>query len=332
MKGKNIIILFTLFLITTGCVPPTRFKSLQQESTDCQKERVRLITENDQYAAENRELKSALEVAQKDFNDAAGKSKSCLEDLMALQQQHQQLEKDYQDLRGAQQALLKGSEEEIRKLMNDLQVSQQNLQQQESELRKLSENLDEKKQNVERMQLELQQRNARLAELEKVLNDQEATVKALKKAVSEALTGFENQGLTVTQKNGKVYVSLEEKLLFPSGSTIVDPRGIAALKKLAGVLEANPDISIMIEGHTDDVPVISGSNFKDNWDLSTLRATSIVRILLQGSGIDPKRLTASGRGEFFPVDPAKTTEARQKNRRTEIILTPRLEELYKLIE
>jgi chemotaxis protein MotB len=120
--------------------------------------------------------------------------------------------------------------------------------------------------------------------------------------------------------------------LFPSGSTIVDPRGIAALKKLAGVLEANPDISIMIEGHTDDVPVISGSNFKDNWDLSTLRATSIVRILLQGSGIDPKRLTASGRGEFFPVDPAKTTEARQKNRRTEIILTPRLEELYKLIE
>jgi chemotaxis protein MotB len=157
-------------------------------------------------------------------------------------------------------------------------------------------------------------------------------VNSLKRSVSEALTGFENQGLSVTQKNGKVYVSLDEKLLFPSGSTTVDPKGVAALKKLAGVLEKNPEISINIEGHTDDVPVIPGSNFRDNWDLSVLRATSIVRILLQGSSIDPKRLSVSGRGEFFPVDPSKTAEARQKNRRTEIILSPRLDELFKLIE
>jgi chemotaxis protein MotB len=182
------------------------------------------------------------------------------------------------------------------------------------------------------MQDELDRRNARLTELENVLNEQEAMVNSLKRSVSEALTGFENQGLTVTQKNGKVYVSLEEKLLFPSGSTAVDPKGIAALKKLAGVLEKNPEISINIEGHTDDVPVIPGSSFRDNWDLSVLRATSIVRILLQGSSIDPKRLTTSGRAEFFPVDPAKTAEARQKNRRTEIILSPKLENLFKLIE
>jgi chemotaxis protein MotB len=127
-------------------------------------------------------------------------------------------------------------------------------------------------------------------------------------------------------------VSLEEKLLFPSGSIVVDPKGAMALKKLAEVLEKNPEISITIEGHTDDVPVIPGSSFRDNWDLSVLRATSVVRILLEGTTIDPKRLTASGRGEFFPVDPSKTAEARQKNRRTEIILSPKLEVLYKLIE
>jgi chemotaxis protein MotB len=157
-------------------------------------------------------------------------------------------------------------------------------------------------------------------------------VGTLRKKVADALLGFENQGLTVTQKNGKVYVSLDEKLLFKSGSTVVDPKGVSALKKLADVLEQNPEINVMIEGHTDDVPVMNGSAYKDNWDLSALRATSIVRILLEGSSINPQRLTTAGRSQYLPVDPAKTAEARQKNRRTEIILSPKLDELYKLVE
>ena len=332
MKKLQIMIPAIGVLMMVACVPPTKFKTLQQQNTDCQQERENLKAENDQLLAESLELKLAEERLQKDIKTAGEKSKTCREDLAVLQQQHARLNKDYDDLRDAQQALLKGSEKEIRKLMAELQDSQQDLEQQELELNKLSGTLDEKKKNLEQMQGELNQRNARMAELENILKEQEATVQSLKKSVSEALTGFENQGLTVSQKNGKVYVSLEEKLLFPSGSTVVDPGGVVALKKLAGVLEQNPDISIMIEGHTDDVPVIPGSSFKDNWDLSVLRATSIVRILLQGTSISPKRLTTSGRGEFFPVDPAKTTEARQKNRRTEIILSPKLEELYKLIE
>ncbi|MBN1413618.1 MAG: OmpA family protein [Bacteroidales bacterium] len=332
MKTVQLFIPVIAVFMVLSCVPPTRFKSLQQENTDCQREKKILKTENDKISAENRELKSSLEVSQKDLMKVKTDNKECREELAALQQQHHRMNKDYDDLKEAQQALLRGSEKEIRKLMADLQVSQQDLEQQELELKKLSGTLDEKKKSIYQMEAELNQRNTRLAELETVLKQQEAAVRSLKKSVSEALTGFENQGLTVSQKNGKVYVSLEEKLLFPSGSTNVDPKGIAALKQLAGVLEQNPDISIMIEGHTDDVPVIPGSDFKDNWDLSVLRATSIVRILLQGSSINPKRLTVSGRGEFFPVDPAKTAEARQKNRRTEIILSPRLEELYKLIE
>jgi chemotaxis protein MotB len=125
---------------------------------------------------------------------------------------------------------------------------------------------------------------------------------------------------------------MDEKLLFQTGSIEVDPRGVEALKKLAGVLENNRDIKITVEGHTDDVPVRTNPSYADNWDLSVKRATSIVRIILDNSSIDPTRLVASGRGEFLPIDKAKTAEARQKNRRTEIILTPRLDELYNLIE
>ena len=155
---------------------------------------------------------------------------------------------------------------------------------------------------------------------------------ALRDIVSKALYGFEGQGLTVNIKNGKVYVSLEEQLLFKSGSTEVDSRGVDALKRLARVLEQNPEINIMIEGHTDDVPIRRGGTIKDNWDLSVLRATSIVRILLDGARIDPTRLTTSGRGEYLPVDPASSPEARRKNRRTEIILSPKLDELFKILE
>ena len=170
----------------------------------------------------------------------------------------------------------------------------------------------------------------RFIDLGEVIGDR--ILDALRQKVADALMGFEGQGLTVTRKDGKVYVSLDEKLLFKSGSTVVDPNGVCALKQLAVVLAKNPDIDIMIEGHTDDVPFRKGSTVKDNWDLSVLRATSIVRILLDGSGIEPTRLTVAGRGEFLPVDSGQTTEARRKNRRTEIILSPDLSEVFKILE
>jgi chemotaxis protein MotB len=165
-----------------------------------------------------------------------------------------------------------------------------------------------------------------------MLHEKDRVLDDLREKVAEALLGFEGQGLTVTRKNGKVYVSMDEKLLFQSGSTVVDPNGVRALKQLAQVLARNPEISIMIEGHTDDVPFRKGSSIKDNWDLSALRATSIVRILLEGSGIDPVRLTVAGRGEYLPVDPADTPEARRKNRRTEIILSPDLTEVFRILD
>ncbi|MEA3446353.1 MAG: OmpA family protein, partial [Bacteroidota bacterium] len=223
---------------------------------------------------------------------------------------------------------------------------QEDLQRKEDALRSLEKALDKKKASLDELQAELEQnntilaqksseleeRNKELLKLQAMLNAKDSIVNALKDKVAEALGQFEGEGLTVELKNGKVYVSLEEKLLFKTGKWDVDPKGKSAIQKLAKVLEQNPDIKIMIEGHTDDVPYRGRSQMKDNWDLSVKRATSIVRILLDKTTIDPQRLTAAGRGEFVPIDPAKTKEARQKNRRTEIILSPKLDELFQLLE
>ena len=146
------------------------------------------------------------------------------------------------------------------------------------------------------------------------------------------MLGFEGKGLTITQKNGKVYVSLDESLLFASGSTKVEDKGVEAIKKLAKVLEQEQEINILVEGHTDDVPMKGSGDIKDNWDLSVMRATSIVKIITGNSKVNPIRITAAGRGEYFPIDPSKTAEARKKNRRTEIILVPKLDELLKVLE
>jgi chemotaxis protein MotB len=237
------------------------------------------------------------------------------------------------DLQNAQDELIRGNVSETRKLLAELQAAQENLQKKEDLLRQLEQSLDTKKASLDELSYELEKRNARMAELEQILDAQKKIAQDLKNKVSAALLGFENKGLTVSMRNGKVYVSLDEKLLFKSASWDIDANGRSALVNLAGVLEKNPDIQITIEGHTDNVPYNpSGGQLRDNWDLSVKRATTVVRVLLESSKIDPKRLTAAGRSQYMPVDDRNTSDARQKNRRTEIVLTPDLSELYKLID
>ena len=331
MKLSNILAT-TLAFALLACVPPRQFKDIQRENKDCQEERDFLKSANEKLTVENNELKSKIEVINENISKLLEDSIKKKSELSELSGEYDQLKKRYQDLSSSQETILKGSESEIKKLLEQLKITQEDLYNREDELNRISRTLDDKKANLVRLKTELEKRNARLIDLENILTKKDSAVNALKYKVSEALLGFENQGLTVFEKNGKVYVSLEEKLLFKSGSTEVDAKGVNALKELVKVLEQNPDINIMIEGHTDDVPIIPGSAFEDNWDLSVQRATAIVRILLDGSKINPKRLTASGKGEFMPVDSRKTTEARQKNRRTEIILTPKLDELFEILE
>jgi len=180
-----------------------------------------------------------------------------------------------------------------------------------------------------RSELTLQQQQQRLQQLQNLLAQQRAKSEDLKNKMSEALNGFNSSELTVTQKNGKVYVSLSENLLFPSGSAVVNPKGVDALAKLAAVLNLNPDIAVNIEGHTDSLPI--RGRYQDNWDLSTARANSIVRVLVNNYKVDPISVEASGHSMYDPVDSNSTPDGRAKNRRTEIILSPKLDELYKLI-
>ena len=169
-------------------------------------------------------------------------------------------------------------------------------------------------------------------ELEEALKQKDEAVKQLRQKVIDALLGFNNKGLSIQEKNGKVYVSLDEQLLFKTGQWEVDPKGQQALTNLAEVLGQNPDINVLIEGHTDNVPLRGTGILKDNWDLSVLRSTAVVRLLTENKNLDPRRLTAAGRGEYIPVDPDKTESAKAKNRRIEVILTPNLDELFKILD
>lgn len=179
-------------------------------------------------------------------------------------------------------------------------------------------------------QQELKRQQERLQQLQDLLNQQKEASESLKNKMSEALKGFSSSELTVHQKNGKVYVSLSENLLFPSGSAVVNSKGVDALSKLAAVLNLNEDVAVNIEGHTDSIPI--KGRYQDNWDLSTARANSIVRILVNNYKVDPIRVTATGHSYYDPIDTNSTSQGRANNRRTEIILSPKLEEMYQLLE
>jgi len=195
----------------------------------------------------------------------------------------------------------------------------------------LNNNYNASSSKVSQLSADLQKREARLKEVEDILHKQDAASQALKDKLQQALLGFQQSGLTVEVRNGKVYVSLTDKLLFPSGSIVIDEKGKQALQQLAAVLNKEPDINIAVEGHTDDKKVINLGQIKDNWDLSVLRATSVTRYLTETENVDPHRLTATGKSQYQPIDPANSDEARAKNRRIEIVLTPKLDELYNLI-
>jgi chemotaxis protein MotB len=321
-----------LLIFLASCVTTKNYKEMEDQKNQLNGERNELFAENEQLTVDNAEMKAMIESIESEMEEIETWKAETQEEYDKLKSSYDELDRRYNDLKESQDALLKGHTRETQRLLTELQKAQGDLLAKEDLLNELEETATQKMYDVERLRAQLEERNQRLVELEQILNAKDAQMKSLKDAVSAALYGFKEEGLSVYTKDGMVYVSMDEKLLFQTGSIQVDPRGVEALKTLAGVLEVNPDIKITVEGHTDDVPVRANASFADNWDLSVKRATSIVRILLNSSSIDPTRLVASGRGEFLPVDAAGTTQARQRNRRTEIILTPRLDELYRLLE
>lgn len=334
VSRKSVLPVLLIALMAASCVTGKKYNSLNDKSLMLLSERDSLKAENIWLTMSNKELTTKS----KELTDETGRLTADLgraqSELEQSRDEVSRLATRYQELQKAQEELAAGKAQETQRLLAELRTAQADLQKKEDLMRDLEMNLDTKKASLEELTYELERRNARLSELEKMLDAQQKAVRDLKAKVSEALYGFENNGLSVTMKNGQVYVSMDEKLLFKTGSYEIDANGRAALRKLGALLEKNPDITITIEGHTDDVPyrAAPGQQIIDNWDLSVKRATTVVRVLTQDTNINPKRLIASGRSEYMPVDTRKTPDARQKNRRTEIILTPDLSALYKILE
>ncbi|WP_242203873.1 OmpA/MotB family protein [Aestuariivivens insulae] len=316
MIKKTLLTVLTIALVTS-CVSPKVYKDLEAKYDNLKKENRKLSDENEllnsaKNAAENelKQLKLAYEeaVAQRDQLQA---------DYSATKANYEALKNSYDALEKNSSAAIAANSQKNRELLAQLEAKEQALAAENARLEKLKRAFEE--------------RSNRVAELESVIAAKDAAMSALKDAISKALTDFEGKGLTVEQRDGKVYVSMENKLLFESGSWAVGAEGRRAVMQLGSVLGDNPDIAVLIEGHTDNVPYQGSGQLKGNWDLSTKRATAIVNILSENTNINPENLTAAGRGEHSPIATNDTPEGRAKNRRIEVILTPKLDELSKLL-
>lgn len=287
------------------------------------------------------------------YQDLQAENRELSEDLGALREENTRNSRDLADLRGiheqvaAERDRLDREYNAIKSRYDNLVESYDALEQNSSsalaensrrnrellgELESKEDALRREQERLEKLQRDLAARSQRVDELEGKIAAQEAKMNNLRETLSRALVNFEGRGLTVEQRDGKVYVSMENKLLFSSGSWAVGSEGSQAVRQLGEVLAQNPDISVLIEGHTDDVPYRRNNQIYDNWDLSMKRATSIVRLLQENSEIDPENLTAAGRGEYSPVASNETAEGKASNRRIEVILTPKLDEINRLLD
>ncbi len=277
-----------------------------------------------------------------DLNDAQVALDSAQSDLASLEKRIQKLKEDTTnlgiDVRNTRQQLstLQSEHAQLNTYYKNLLTSSgklnRDMEEQRAQLLSIQESLENTRRMNDSLSNSLAEREKKVQELEQVLANKDRAVQELKTRISNALLNFRENDIVVQIKNGKVYVSLAEQLLFQSGSAQVDQKGVAALQQLAKAIRDQKDLNIMVEGHTDNVPISRKTQYmSDNWDLSVMRATSITRILT-AAGVSPEQITASGRGEHAPLAANDSPENRQKNRRTEIIITPNLDELFQILE
>ena len=330
MKRALWAVIAVIFI--SACVPAKKYEEVKQKRKICEEELMALKEQNRKLDENFKELYQENDKLNKRLKGLMEDTTMMGNSLRLVSKNFDKLNDTYEILMEKNEQLLAGNQRETKQLFNNLQASQEELRRQSDSLEMARMVLQEKQDRLIELQEQLDARAKRVDELEAILNKKDSVVNALKSKVQNALLGFENNGLTIEQKNGKVYVSLDESLLFKSGSYQVDSKGKTVLKKLGGVLEKNQDVNVLVEGHTDNVPYNGSGQLNDNWDLSVRRATSVVKIILEGSKLDPSRLTAAGKGEHFPIAGNDSASGRSKNRRTEIILTPKLDELFEILE
>ena len=317
----RIFLFSTLIIATTiGCVPAKKYNELveRDKQNSAELEKYKMAALDNEAKLKDYEVK--YERLKKDVTQLKKDTTQLGADLRFMQAQYDLMVSENEaNERKIEQMRLSGAKETAG-YQADIEAKNQELLRREVALKNLETELGNKSKLLE-------EREQRVNELEEMIQRKDDAMKALKTKVATALKGFENKGLTVVEKNGKIYVSLEAKLLFQSGSTAVENEGKKALIDLAKVLENEKDMEIIVEGHTDTDKLTSQSHPTSNWELSVLRATSVVEIMTSNSKINPAQLMAAGRGEFHPVD----AKDKAKNRRIEIIISPNLNELFNLI-
>lgn len=309
------ILLFAfLFCCCLSCVSKKKYDDLVAQKISTDASLAERSGQLDQATADLKDLNEKLAKLKEDTTNLGIDKRNASTRLAALEKEHEQLNTLYKNLVTSSGKL------------------NRDLTQQQQELLAIQANLDKTRRVNDSLSINLADREKKVRELEQVLASKEKAVQDLKNKISNALLSFKDGGISVNVKNGKVYVSLSEQLLFGSGSIEVDTKGVTALQQLAKAIKDQRDINILVEGHTDNVPISKKSQYmQDNWDLSVMRATAITKILTK-AGVSSSQITPSGRGEYSALAPNDTPQNKQKNRRTEIIITPKLDELFKILE
>ena len=329
---KSILYLSAILFLVSSCVAPKIHNSLLSEHETANNklsasEKKVLQLNNDLEEKEGKIL--ILETQLSELrNDSVQNGKA----LTILQDKYNELSDTYDFLKSKNSRYMADKAKETKKLLEQLEQAQTALFEKEDELNNLSNSLGVKEEELKLAEQELSARSIRVTELETIINRKDSMVTALKKSISKALIGLEGEGLTIEKRNGKVYISLEEDLLFASGKYVVNSGGVTALNKLATALSTQTDLEILVEGHTDNIPLSGKGLVKDNWDLSVMRATNVVKVLTKNQGLNPLQLTAAGRAEFVPIASNETKQGRSSNRRIEMILSPNLDDLFDLLE
>ncbi|MBP9925354.1 MAG: OmpA family protein [Cyclobacteriaceae bacterium] len=314
MRIKTILFLSCSLLFSSCIVSKKKFDDILAQKIKTEGELADKAKQLDKANESIASLNETLARLKQDTADISQSYRTTSKKLADLNDQYDELNSYYKNL-----------------LTNSGKLNR-DMAQQKDQLLAIQESLERTHKLNDSLSNSLAEREKKVWELETILANKDRAVKELKDRITNALLNFKESDLTVKVKNGKVYVSLAEQLLFGSGSIVVDNKGVGALQQLAKAIKDQKDIQITIEGHTDNVPISKKSTYmQDNWDLSVMRATSITKILTD-AGLSPKQITASGKGEYSPLAPNDSPQNRQKNRRTEIIITPNLDELFKLLE
>lgn len=317
---RNFVLFLGVIAVTQACVPVKKYNELLEKEKACSEELAKYKTDAINYEGQAKDYASRYAIAQKEVDALKRDTSDLGTKYRLLEVEYDKTSSQLSSLENAYEKFSKSSAKETSSLQSELESKVLELKRKEEALTALENELNSKQQL-------LVEREQRVNELEEMIRRQEEASNALKNKVANALKGFESQGLSVVNKNGKIYVSMEAKLLFASGSIVVEPNGKKALVELAKVLENEKDLEIIVEGHTDTDKLTSSAHPKNNWELSVLRSTSVIDILLTNSKMNPKQLMAGGRSEFQPVD----VNDKAKNRRIEIIISPNLSELYEII-